>query len=178
MEKVLFSEEQKMKRWKVWFVTTVPFLTVLVPFGYGIYSQEVLNIPFGNSPKSTTGLILTALFLVSFIALIVLLITNMKLKTKINHEGIWVAFPPLMRKWKRISPEEIEKYEMRTFRAKREYGGYGIKRRRRSGRALIIAGNTGLQLYFKSGKKLLIGTQQKQAIEYAMKKFMQTEKIG
>jgi len=67
---------------------------------------------------------------------------------------------------------------MRTFRAKREYGGYGIKWRRRSGRALIISGNTGLQLYFKNGKKLLIGTQQKQGIEYAMKKFMQIEKIG
>ena len=177
MEKFLFSEEQKLKRWRIWLVSIVPFLTVLGPIGYGIYSQEVLNKPFGNNSQSSTGLILTALFLVLFTGLIVLLVTNMKLKTKINHEGIWVAFPPMMRKWKIISPEEIENYEVRTFRA-REFGGHGIKRRWRNGKALTISGNTGLQLYLKDGKKILIGTQKKQAIEYAMNKMMNGESLN
>jgi hypothetical protein len=33
----------------------------------------------------------------------------------------------------------------------------------------------GLQLYFVGGKKFLIGTQKKQALEYAMRKLMTGE---
>ena len=73
---------------------------------------------------------------------------------------------------------EIEKFEVRTFNAVREYGGYGLKRRRKYGQSYTISGNVGLQLYFRNGKKLLIGTQKKQAIKYAMEKLMREENSG
>ena len=51
-----------------------------------------------------------------------------------------------------------------------------MKRRRKYGMSYTVSGNIGLQIYFKNGKKLLIGTQRKQALEYAMEKLMQKEK--
>ena len=75
----------------------------------------------------------------------------------------------------------IEKYEVRKYNAFREYGGYGIKGRkpgrrfRGKGYAYNISGNTGLQLYLKDGKKVLIGTQRGEAIKYAMDKMMKGE---
>ena len=102
--------------------------------------------------------------------MLVLLVS--KLKKKIRNDGLYVAFPPLRKKWKLISANEIERFELRTYLAIKEYGGYGIKKRRKYGQAYTVSGNVGLQLYFKNGKKLLIGTQKKQAIEYAMNKLM------
>jgi hypothetical protein len=47
---------------------------------------------------------------------------------------------------------------VRKYKPLLEYGGYGI-RGFGNNRALNIAGKTGLQLIFKDGRKLLIGTQ-------------------
>jgi hypothetical protein len=177
MEKILFAEEQKRNQWWLWLIMLVALFVSTVPSIYGIYSQEVLNEPFGDEPVSTEGLIFTACLSVVIIGFAMFMVFGSKLKTKITTDALWVSYPPLIRKWKKISPDEIERYEIRTYRAKREYGGYGMRRRIRHGRAYTMYGNIGLQLYFKNGKKFLIGTQKKQAIESAMKKMMQSEPI-
>ncbi|MDX1283756.1 MAG: hypothetical protein R3182_02025 [Draconibacterium sp.] len=172
MEKVLFKEEQRFTQWWLWLIMIITLLSVLVPFGYGIYSQEVMDKPFGDNPMSTGGLIVTGTFSVLIVGAIVLLLFGSRLKTQITAEALFVSFPPLINKEKKFVPEEIEKYEIRTYRANIEYGGYGIKSRKKYGQSYTISGNTGLQLYFKNGKRLLIGTQRKQAIDYAMDKLM------
>ena len=48
--------------------------------------------------------------------------------------------------------------EIREYKPIMEYGGWGI-RGFGSNRALNIKGKIGLQLVFKNGQKLLIGTQ-------------------
>lgn len=153
------------------------WLTVLVPFVYGIYVQEVLKKPFGDNPMSTEGLIVVGIASVVVMGLILVFMFVSKLKTKITTEAIYIAYPPLFRKPKKITPDLIDRFEVRKYRPIGEYGGYGIKnkhrRRRKSNMAYIVSGNVGLQLYFKSGKKLLIGTQRKQAIQYAMEKLME-----
>ena len=153
-------------------------LSVLTPFSYWIYSQEVLNEPFGNNPMSTGGLIVTGISSLLIMGLILVIFIHSKLKTKITNEAVWVAFPPIKNKWKKIVPDEIEKYEIRLYKPVREYGGYGIKGKIKYGQSYTISGNVGLQLYLKSGKKFLIGTQKKQAIKYAMEKFMQDKNSG
>ena len=175
MDKVLFSEEQRFTQWWLYLIVSISLLTILTPFVYGIYSQEVLDEPFGDNPMSTEGLIVTGFFSVLFTAFIFFVVLRSKLKTKITTVGISVCFPPLIRKWKNFVPEEIEKFEVRKVRIKREFGGYGIRRRRKHGTAYTVSGNIGLQLIFKNGKRLLIGTQKKQAIEYAMEKLMESE---
>jgi len=175
MEKILFAEEQKRNQWWLWLIMLLALVVSTVPSIYGIYSQEVLNEPFGDDPISTGGLIVTACLSVVIIGFVMLMVFGSKLKTKVTSDALWIAYPPVIRKWKKISPDEIERYEIRTYRAKREYGGYGMRRRLRHGRAYTMHGNIGLQLYFKNGKKLLIGTQKKYAFESAIKKMMQSQ---
>jgi len=175
MEKVLFKEEQRFTQWWLKLIMVLILLSVLIPFSYGVYSQEVLDKPFGDNPMSTAGLIVTGITSLLILGGIVVLLFVARLKTRITNEGLSVSFPPFINKWKKYNPNEIENYEVRTFKAKREYGGYGIKRRRKYGQSFTISGNTGLQLYFKNEKKLLIGTKKKQAIEYAMGKLMDEE---
>lgn len=176
MKKILFSEEQRYNQRWLWLIMQLAVFTALAPFLYGIYSQEVLNKPFGDEPISTGGLIVIGSFSVLIIVFVFLILFKTRLKTKITYEELWISFPPIRKKWKKIKPGEILKFETRIYRAKREFGGHGMKRKLRSGMSFTVSGNVGLQLYFKDGKKLLIGTQKKQAIEYAMDKMMQGER--
>ena len=175
MEKILFQEEQKNdQRWLI-IVLLISMFAAITPFVYGIYSQEVLHVPFGDKPASTGTLVAIGIGVIAVIAAVNYLIIKMTLKVKITSDALWVSFPPLIRKWRKITPSMIERYEFRTYNAHREFGGHGIKRKARRGSAFTISGKEGLQLYFTNGKKLLIGTQKKQAFEYAMKKLMETE---
>ena len=47
---------------------------------------------------------------------------------------------------------------------------FGIKKIAKQNSAINVKGNIGLQLVFKNGNKLLIGTQRQDAIRRAMKK--------
>lgn len=178
MEKILFAEEQKRNQWWLWLIMLIALVVSTAPSIYGIYSQEVLNKPFGDQPMSTGGLIGTACLSAFIMGFAMFMIFGSKLKTKVTSDALWVAYSPIIRKWKKISPDDIERFEIRTYRAKREYGGHGMKKRLRYGRAYTMYGNVGLQLYFKNGKKFLIGTQKKQAFEMAMKKMMQSQPIS
>jgi hypothetical protein len=71
---------------------------------------------------------------------------------------------------------EIESFEVRTYRPVTEYGGWGIKGSSRN-KAYNISGNVGLQLKLKNGRRVLFGTQESQAVEYAMRKMMNSERL-
>ena len=175
MERVLFSEEQRFTQWWLWLIMTVTLLAIVIPIGISIQSEWLSGKPFNQQPDSVQEATISGVISLLIMGIIFFLIFGSKLKTKITNEGMYVSYPPIRRKWKQILPDEIDHYEIRTYRAKREYGGYGVRRRRRNGQAYIISGNIGLQLYFKNGKRLLVGTQKKQAIELAMKKMMQLQ---
>ena len=59
----------------------------------------------------------------------------------------------------------------RTYSPMREYGGWGI-RFGKSGKAYNIKGDEGLQLVFKNGKRLLIGSQKSQELAQAVDSIM------
>ena len=178
MEKILFSEEQRRNQWWLWLIMLLAACAATVHFIYGIYLQEVLNEPFGNEPISTAGLIASGSFSLIVFGFVFMMVFGSKLKTKVTTEALWISYLPLFRKWKKIARENIEKYEIRTYRSIKEFGGYGMKRRRRNGMSYTMYGNTGLQISFKNGKKLLIGTQKKHAFEFAMAKLMEEKNSG
>ncbi|MCY1719180.1 hypothetical protein OU798_02435 [Prolixibacteraceae bacterium Z1-6] len=167
MEKVLFKEEQRFTQWWLWLILGAALLAIVIPLANELSAQS-----WDTSSEDFSRLILYGSLAVLFIVTVLIVMVLSRLKTKITYDGIFITFPPLKRKTYRIKVQEIERFEIRKYRAKREYGGYGFRNRRKSGQAYTISGNMGLQLYFKNGKKLLIGTQKKQAIEFAMCKIM------
>jgi hypothetical protein len=175
MEKLYFQEEQRFSQVWVWMILITSMVAVITPFAYGIYSQTVLNKSFGNNPTSTSTLIAILLICILIMASIMVFLGKSKLITKITDAGIIVKYPPFINKWRTIVPSEIEKWEIRSYNAIVEYGGYGVKSSYKKGKALNVSGNIGLQLYLKNGKKLLIGTQKKQALAFAVEKLMNKE---
>lgn len=99
-------------------------------------------------------------FYVSFVSAAILsaFIGLQRLSLKIEKNIIHYKMRPFHLSWQTASFTELERWEVRTFSPIKEYGGWG-KRHGKSGAALTIKGNQGLQLLFKNGHKLLIGTQ-------------------
>jgi hypothetical protein len=176
--KVYFREVQSFKNSPMIWIYPLIFLVSVGPLAYGVYQQLVLGRPWGDDPGSDTTLLVTFLSIFVFMALLGVFFFKSRLETTIDAEGIHYRFPLLIRKWRTIKKESIERYEVRKYSPMWEYGGWGYRslhspRRRRNGVAYNVSGKIGLQLYFTNGTKMLIGTQRPAAIERAMKKLME-----
>lgn len=147
----IFREVQRFRQW--WVLLLV--LLVAAISWYGFIQQIVLKKPFGNNPAPDSVMII---ILAIFGILFPLLFYSLKLVTEIRYDGLYVKFFPLQFHSKKISYGDIKNYEVRTYSALKEYGGYGIRFGAR-GKAYNVYGNKGIQLEFQDGKQLLIGTQ-------------------
>lgn len=170
MNKVFFREEQKFREWwQILLITgsTVPVMVVII---YTLIQQYVMGVPVGDSPAPLAVLLGTLIMLI----ISLWMYFASKLEVWIEKDGIHYRFFPIIYKKKFISKEEIQRYEIRQFKAKWEYGGRGVRNGflHKWGKAFIVSGNTGLQLYLKNGKKVLFGTQRSQAIIYSMNEMM------
>ncbi len=108
--------------------------------------------------------------------LIMALFFLMNLKTVINQKGVHIQFYPFIRKPKVFLWKDIQKIELKKYQPLVEYGGYGI-RGLGDDKAYNIKGNIGLKLYFKNGKKLMIGTQNPKGINKIVREICQMQKI-
>ena len=178
MEKVLYKEEQRFSQPWIWLILVPSFVSVFWVFGSAFNKQLVNGEPWGDKPMSDAGLIVFGVFMVLLMIGLTFLFYRMKLVTEIKMDGIFYRYPPLIHKFRKISPDSIESYEVRQYKPIREYGGWGVKthghrrKRRKYGSAYNVKGNIGLQLHLKDGKKILIGTQRKDALDHALKKMM------
>lgn len=146
MTKEEFTEVQRID--SIW---PLAILTITLVFNWVLYfvtDYKTLDFFYGSMLS---------------VAILCTFFTVVKLHTKINSSGIHCKFFPFHFKWQSIPWNEVENSEIRTYKAIREYGGWGL-RFNSTGKAYIIKGNSGLQLYLKNGKKILIGTNQSDAL--------------
>lgn len=100
---------------------------------------------------------------------IAVLFCFLKLETQVRQDGLYLRFVPFHRKFKRFGADDLSEFYARQYRPIREYGGWGIRCSIRSGRAYNVSGNKGLQLVFKDGKRLLIGSQRAEELEQTIR---------
>jgi hypothetical protein len=170
-ERVYFKEEQKLDVWWMKILVLFILLASLGPVYYGLYNQLTLGEPWGDKPMSDTGLVILSVSLTVIMMGVLFLVFGSKLTTEVRPDGIYLSFFPFFKN--RFYPKErIEKFMIRKYRPVMEYGGYGIRYSVKHGRAYNMSGNTGLQLIFTDGKKLLVGTQRPEPLKRAMEKMM------
>lgn len=153
-----FSETQKFRQWWLWFL----FAGIKGVMGFFIVTQVLFGKPFGSNVADNAAL------LTGFLVMLILslLFFIMKLETHISDRGIDVRFFPIQLKFRHYSWEALDQVYIREYSPISEYGGWGMRYSLSGkGRALNISGKTGLQLVFKDGRKLLIGTKKAFEIE-------------
>lgn len=82
-----------------------------------------------------------------------------KLETYIDNKGISYRFFPFHIKPRLKSWDEIKSATVRKYNPILEYGGWGYRISFTKKKALNTKGNKGVQLFFKNGNELLLGTQ-------------------
>ena len=157
----VFKEEQRFRQ--VWLMVLLGF-SLLVPVCL------IINEYIKDNTSMTTNE-----FLGSLIGIIasVLLIFIFKLSTRIDEKGIHYQFFPFHFSIKTLLWSEITKAEVRTYDPIGEYGGWGLRYsfNKKKGNAVNVSGDIGIQLTLKNGKKLLIGTQKKEAVSRVLKTY-------
>ncbi len=155
-----FNEVQRFRIWWAWL--GVAALNIL--FLYAIVQQLILGKPFGEKPAPDFVLILIELLLLALLYFLV----SIRLYTKINAAGISYRFHPFHRRERFISWNELSEAYMRPYNSLLEYGGRGIRvGSPKTGNAINTSqsANRGLQLRFREGRLLLIGTAKPDELE-------------
>ncbi|MEY2941324.1 MAG: hypothetical protein RJA67_1009 [Bacteroidota bacterium] len=148
----MFTETQRFTQWWLWLILI------------GVWASMVYS--FVTAPPQTN----VAAFVSFGIGILLpLLFWQMKLTTRITEDGIYVRFFPFHFKEKFFPWETITSSYVRTYNPLMEYGGWGIKYSfKGNGLVYNTAGNVGLQLYFKEGEPVLIGTQKGDEIKQVL----------
>lgn len=146
----LFKEKQKFTQWWLWLLL-IGILGIVLFGIYGSYQEDKLDF-------------WAVFFSLGIFIPILILFYLLRLLTLVKADGIYVRFYPFHRKWKFYAWKEIEEAKVVTYKPLLDYGGWGI-RYGRKGKAYNVKGNQGLQIHFKSGKNLLIGTQKPEELE-------------
>lgn len=163
---ILFEERQRFKKWWLWLI----LLGVNGFFLFGVFKQVIGGQPFGDKPISDSEL-LTATGLT---ILLTLLFVNFRLDTQIKKDGICVRFLPFHIKFRYYTWDSLTKSYVKPYSAITEYGGWGLRHGLfGKGTAYNISGDKGLQLEFKTNKKLLIGTCKADELTETLKKIGQ-----
>jgi len=175
MEKILFKEEQGMNHPRLIIVLPVIFFVIVIcAISWWVHFSYRGQAMVWEAVSNSELLILGAVLFLT-LGLLLAYVYSCKLKIKISDKRIWISYPPFRGNWKKLNKAEIKRYQIRKYSPWREYYGRGFRNHWIYGMCYTISGNIGLQLYLKNGKKILIGTQQKQGIKYAMEKMMEKE---
>lgn len=85
---------------------------------------------------------------------------TIKLKTRIDENGIHVSFFPFIIKEKTFSWSDIYSAEAEKYSPISEYGGWGYRIKfSKKAKAFTTRGNKGIKVVLKDGKIRMIGTQ-------------------
>lgn len=149
-----FNEMQRFTQWWLWLILLIAITPL---FLITLYKGPLLG---GESEYSKVEfLLLLACCILPFVVL-----KSVYLETKIDQKGIYLRFFPLMRKtwrWSEIKRAETVNYGF--------VGGWGIRKWTQYGTVYNVRGDAGLAFELKNGKKYLVGTQKKEALESFMK---------
>lgn len=167
----VFKEIQRFNQ--LWLV--IFGLIVVVFIGFGFFNE------YEDSGKNLNKDQLIPMLISGVLTFLVfLLIVFIRLKTKIDENGISYQMSPFHLQPRLIPWRELSKCFVRKYSPLTEYGGWGIRGFQRKGfwdfrnkgMAFNIKGDRGIQLIFKDGGKLLIGTQDFKNVEKVIQTYL------
>ncbi|MCX8210958.1 MAG: hypothetical protein OTI34_07930 [Lewinella sp.] len=155
-----YGESQKFNQWWLWLLNFVIFAALAV-MGFNAWGEGVGVLTAAVGPMS--------------MALVMILLATIELRTVITEDGLEVKFWPFGRR--RIFKSEIKTARVRKYAPLREFGGWGY-RIGPGGKAFNMQGNMGLQLEMMDGEKLLIGTRKPEELAAWVENWRQTDEDG
>jgi len=162
-----YKESQKFTQIWIWILLAVTIVPAAGFMTYGLLSQLLTGVPWGDEPISDVGLTIMTVLIWVILGGIFVILLSAELKFEIRDKAIYYRFTILSPKLKKVKLEDLENWQVRKF-GFFEYGGYGVRHKIRKTTAFIVSGRMGLELNLKSGKTIMIGTQKPEEVKKAM----------
>ncbi len=154
----VFFESQSVRENKIFYLAAVAGVGLIGFFGYAVLEQLVLGRPFGDKPMGNTALaVVGGLYVLMGFAFLYLFF-RAELTTEVRPSGLFLRYFPFHRTFQQIPLENLRSCQARKYRPIVEYGGWGI-RVGFARKAYNVSGNHGVELVYKAGNKLLIGSK-------------------
>lgn len=143
----------------------------------GLYLLKgVLNV-FYRSDASQSEIV-EQLIGFSIYVLVIVFFMLLKLKTKIDSEGVSIQFYPFHSKFVTYKWEDIEYIDVRNYRPLRDFGGWGVRYGKNKSKAFSTRGNVAIYMSFKTGGPRLIGTQKEVELNEFFTQFPKLNKLN
>lgn len=155
---------REVQRWSLRSRCLLLVLCVLGVTG-GVFSAVVI---LTQDPHQWASLPVVVICGILVPAGIGVLIWVARLETEVRQDGLYIRYVPFHRLFRRFKAEDLSEYHARTYRPVLEYGGWGI-RCGWKGRAYNVSGNRGVQLVFRDGHRVLIGSSKPSELEAAIR---------
>lgn len=159
MSHLHYEEEQRFsnKRW-IWFVL---FFLFLLPIIMALTEEE-------PNQKDMTMILLSTVFAILPVAAILL---YSKFQIKIDNQGIHYKFFPAVIKWRVISKDMIESFEVTAKQTLLEKVECGYRRNRLNNTIVMnISGEKFARIKLKDGRRLKIGSENPEGLARALRK--------
>ena len=158
----IFKEEQTYRgTWVMYLILMLELPTLIL--------VSVVMFTSDTADKQEGMIVLTAVF--SVMALVMGLIFNIKLETRVDEKGIHYKYFPFV-KWRLIENHEIREAGVISFSPLTDHGGWGIKGNK-TRKAYTVIGDSGLSIDLGEKKKILIGTQKPKELSEFIENWME-----
>jgi len=152
---VLFEERQRFVNRTLGFV----LLGLLVLVTLFVWQDLRAHLPVGRQ---------LTMFLP---AVLVSVLLFLELHVTVQDGGVRIRMLPFANRT--IAPAQIARWEARTYRPIRDYGGWGVRFGPR-GRAYNVSGNRGVEITLANGKRVLVGSQRADDLATAIARIAKT----
>jgi len=161
----IFKEEQRFTQTWLMALLAISAMVPLVLISKEYFKDKSMTL---QEYLTTLAIVLISLGFIFFF----------KLRTRIDEFGVHYQFFPIHLSFRKIAWSEIAKAQVRNYDAITEFGGWGLKGgalwNKSNGVAYNFSGDVGLQLELTTGKKILIGTQERDQVERVLKTYEPT----
>lgn len=154
----VFYESQPVRDNKIFYLAAVAGVALIGFFGYAMLEQLVMGRPFGDKPMGDTSLAVVGGLYVAMGVAFLYLFFRAELATEVRPSGLFLRYFPFHRSFHQIPLENISSCQARKYRPIVEYGGWGI-RVGFARKAYNVSGSHGVELVYRAGNKLLIGSK-------------------
>ena len=157
----VYKEVQRFDQWWIRVLLLAVIAVAISPFI--LHYDTLINSRFELMSVIISILIILTVFLAFWFLF--------KLETQIDENGISYRFYPFQRRFRFSSWADMQQVTIRTYNPILEYGGWGYRISLHKKKALNIKGKIGIQIVFKNGKELLLGTQNPDAVNEMINKY-------
>lgn len=167
---VVYREEQNFD-WRVYAFVACCELVVWGIIAWYVRRAAPGHVPLGDFhglPTSWLAILLLA-------AATFFLFSLLRMTTEVSPTDVhvWFGWVPVYRK--RLAALSIQRVEVVTYRPIHDHWGWGIRIARDGERVLSAKGNRGVRLELLDGTRLLIGSQQPEALARAVERAFRPE---